>query len=61
MDSKTVKQRPKGETSAFHVWLIMLKALSAIARRLDVDMQRSGVTKTDFPVIEAVLHRCILN
>lgn len=32
------KQRLRGKTSARHVWLIMLKALSAIARQLDVDL-----------------------
>ena len=57
MDSKTVKQRLKGKTSAPHVWLIMLKALSAIARQLDADLQRSGMSNTDFRVMEALLHQ----
>jgi MarR family 2-MHQ and catechol resistance regulon transcriptional repressor len=57
MDAKNVKQRLKAKTSARHVWLIMLKALSAIARELDVDLQRSGVSNTDFRVMEALLHK----
>jgi MarR family transcriptional regulator, 2-MHQ and catechol-resistance regulon repressor len=57
MDSKTVKQGLKVKTSASHVWLIMLKTLSAIARQLDVDLQRSGVSNTDFRVMEALLHK----
>ena len=57
MDAKNVKQRLKGKTSAPHVWLIMWKALSAIARQLDVDLQRSGVSTTDFRVLEALLHK----
>ena len=54
MDAKNVKQLPRGKTSAPHVWLIMLKALSAIARQLDLDLQRSGVSNTDFRVMEAL-------
>jgi MarR family 2-MHQ and catechol resistance regulon transcriptional repressor len=57
MDAKNVKQRLKGKTSAPHVWLIMWKALSAIARQLDVDLQRTGVSTTDFRVMEALLHK----
>jgi MarR family transcriptional regulator, 2-MHQ and catechol-resistance regulon repressor len=33
------------------------EALSAIARQLDVDLQRSGVSTTDFRVMEALLHK----
>src|SRR3989449_11662272 len=57
MDAKNVKQRLRGKTSARHVWLIMLKALSAIARQLDVDLQRCGLSNTDFRVLEALLHK----
>ena len=57
MDAKNVKQRLKGKASAPHVWLIMLKALSAIARQLDVDLQRFGISNTDFRVLEALLHK----
>ena len=57
MDSKTVKQRLKDKTSAPHVWLIMGKALGAIARQLDADLQRSGISNTDFRVMEALLHK----
>jgi MarR family transcriptional regulator, 2-MHQ and catechol-resistance regulon repressor len=35
----------------------MLKTLSAIARQLDVDLERSGVSNTDFRVMEALLHK----
>lgn len=52
-----MKQRLKGMTPARHVWLIMLKALGAIARQLDADLQRSGVSNTDFRVMEALLHK----
>src|SRR5258708_9878679 len=57
MDAKNVKQRLRDKTSARHVWLIMLKALSAIARQLDVDLQRCGLSNTDFRVLEALLHK----
>lgn len=52
-----MKQRLRGKTPARHVWLIMLKALNAIARQLDADLQRSGVSNTDFRVMEALLHK----
>lgn len=45
------------KTSAPHVWLIMWKALSAMARRLDVSLERSGISTTDFRVMEALLHK----
>ncbi len=57
MDAKNVKQRVRGQTSAPHVWLTMLKALSGIARQLEVDLRRSGVSTTDFRVMEALLHK----
>jgi MarR family 2-MHQ and catechol resistance regulon transcriptional repressor len=57
MDAKNVKQPPRGKTPAPHVWLIMLKAFSAIARQLEVDLQRSGVSNTDFRVMEVLLHQ----
>src|ERR1700730_15886086 len=56
MGAKNMKQRLRGKTSARHVWLIMLKALSAIARQLDVDLQRRALSNTDFRVLEALLH-----
>lgn len=56
MDSKNVKQRESRKPAA-HVWLIMLKAFSAIARQLETDLQRSGVSNTDFRVMEALLHQ----
>ena len=57
MDAKNVKQRLRGKTSPPHVWLIMVKALSAIVRQLDGDLQRSGVSNTDFRIMEALLHQ----
>jgi MarR family transcriptional regulator, 2-MHQ and catechol-resistance regulon repressor len=57
MDSKPGKQRRPDKTSAPHVWLIMGKALHAIARQLDLDLQRSGVSNTDFRIMEALLHK----
>ena len=56
-DAKNVKPRLRDKTSAPHVWLIMLKALSAIARQLDADLQRSGASNNDFRVMEALLHK----
>lgn len=52
-----MKQRQQGKASAPHVWLVMGKALSVIARQLDADLQRSGVSNTDFRVMEALLHK----
>ena len=57
MDAKKVERGLRSKTPARHVWLIMLKALSAIARQLDADLQRSGVSNTDFRVMEALLHK----
>ena len=52
-----MKRGLRGKTPTRHVWLIMVKALSAIARQLDADLQRSGVSNTDFRVMEALLHK----
>jgi MarR family transcriptional regulator, 2-MHQ and catechol-resistance regulon repressor len=57
MDAKNPKQRLKGNASAPHLWLVMLKALSAVARRLEDDLQRCGLSNTDFRVLEALLHK----
>ena len=57
MDAKNVKRRLRGKTSALHLWLRMLKALSAIVRQLDADLQRAGVSNTDFRVMEALLDK----
>src|SRR5438128_6633978 len=57
MDAKNPKQRLKGNASAPHVWLVMLKALSAVARQLEDDLQRCGLSNTDFRVLEALLHK----
>jgi MarR family 2-MHQ and catechol resistance regulon transcriptional repressor len=35
----------------------MGKALHVIARQLDLDLQRSGVSNTDFRIMEALLHK----
>lgn len=55
--NKDAERRLRGNTSAAHVWLIMLKALNVIARQLDADLERSGVSNTDFRVMEALLHK----
>ena len=57
MDAKKVERSLRSKAPARHVWLIMLKALSAIGRQLDADLQRSGVSNTDFRVMEALLHK----
>jgi MarR family 2-MHQ and catechol resistance regulon transcriptional repressor len=57
MDAKNPKQRLKGNASAPHLWLVMWKALSAMARQLDDDLQRCGLSNTDFRVLEALLHK----
>ncbi len=54
MDAKNPKQRLKGNASAPHVWLVMWKALSAMARQLEDDLQRCGLSNTDFRVLEAL-------
>ena len=56
MDARNLK-RLRGKAPARHVWLIMLKALSTIVRQLDADLQRCGVSNTDFRVMEALLHK----
>src|ERR1700740_2594790 len=57
MGAKNPRQRLKGNASAPHLWLVTLKALSAAARRLEDDLQRCGLSNTDFRVLEALLHK----
>jgi MarR family transcriptional regulator, 2-MHQ and catechol-resistance regulon repressor len=57
MDPKNVKRRSVRKISAAHVWLVMWKAVHAIARQLDADLQRCGLSNTDFRVLEALLHK----
>jgi MarR family 2-MHQ and catechol resistance regulon transcriptional repressor len=57
MDAQNPKQHLKGNASAPHVWLVILKALSAVARQLEDDLQRCGLSNTDFRVLEALLHK----
>jgi len=57
MDARNVKRRSAEKSSAPHVWLIMWKAVHAVARQIDADLQRCGLSNTDFRVLEALLHK----
>jgi MarR family transcriptional regulator, 2-MHQ and catechol-resistance regulon repressor len=57
MGSKNVRDGSAGKTSTPHVWLVMWKAVHAIARQVDADLQRCGLSNTDFRVLEALLHK----
>ena len=40
-----------------HVWLIMMKAMSALARYAAAGIEETGLGLTDFGVLEALLHK----
>jgi len=49
---------PSGrKTSAPHVWLVACRALNAMMRQLDADLQRCELSSTDFRVLEGLLHK----
>src|ERR1700722_921890 len=40
-----------------HTWLVMMRAMRAIARYAVTDLEKSGLGDSDFRVLEALLHK----
>ena len=40
-----------------HTWLVMMKAMQAIARYTAADLEKSGLGISDFAVLEVLLHK----
>lgn len=51
------KKRSKKDTSAPHLFLVMMRSIHAIIRRADIELQQCGLTTTDFRLLEALLHK----
>ena len=47
----------KQDPSVVHVWLVMTKALQAIAQVASAGLQGSGLGESDFRVLEVLLHK----
>jgi MarR family 2-MHQ and catechol resistance regulon transcriptional repressor len=40
-----------------HVWLVLVKALQAVSRLIQADLQGTGLGESDFRVLEILLHK----
>jgi MarR family 2-MHQ and catechol resistance regulon transcriptional repressor len=40
-----------------HVWLVLVKAVQAVSRLIQADLQGTGVGESDFRVLEVLLHK----
>jgi MarR family 2-MHQ and catechol resistance regulon transcriptional repressor len=40
-----------------HVWLVLIKAANAIAKRIQADLEGTGLGDSDFRVLEVLLHK----
>ncbi len=47
------KRSPEG----VHVWLVLLKAVQAVAKHVSTELQTYGLGDSDFRVLEALLHK----
>jgi MarR family 2-MHQ and catechol resistance regulon transcriptional repressor len=52
-----LKSRLTDDTSAPHTLYVVHRALHAISRYAEADLQRCGLSATDFRVMEALLHK----
>jgi MarR family transcriptional regulator, 2-MHQ and catechol-resistance regulon repressor len=52
-----LKSRLTDDTSAPHTLYVVHRALHAISRYAEADLQRCGLSTTDFRVMEALLHK----
>ncbi len=55
MDAKTSRDKRQPKTSASHIIVVIWKALRTIKRQMDSDLQRCGMSNTDFRVLEVLL------
>jgi len=49
--------RKKAETAGIHVWLVMWKATRALEAHAQRSIQSLGMCRSDFGVLEALLHK----
>jgi MarR family 2-MHQ and catechol resistance regulon transcriptional repressor len=47
----------KDTSTPVHTWLVMMKAMQAIARYALADLEKSGLGDSDFRVLEVLLHK----
>ena len=47
------KETPEG----VHVWLVFIKALQAISKLIQADLEETGLGESDFRVLEVLLHK----
>jgi MarR family transcriptional regulator, 2-MHQ and catechol-resistance regulon repressor len=47
----------KDTSTPVHTWLVMMKAMQAIARYALEDLEKSGLGDSDFRVLEVLLHK----
>ncbi len=52
-----MKTRSEESSSAAHICLVMGRAMTAIIKHGEADLQRCGLSSTDFRVLEALLHK----
>ena len=52
-----MKSRTDTKDSAAHLCLILVRAVNAIVRQGEADLQRCGLSSTDFRVLEALFHK----
>lgn len=55
MDAR--KMKSSGTGPAAHTWLILFRAAQAIETQLEADLERCGLSSTDFRILEALLHK----
>ena len=44
-------------TRALKLWVVLARAYSAVARRVDADIARHGLTTTEFGILEVLRHK----
>jgi MarR family transcriptional regulator, 2-MHQ and catechol-resistance regulon repressor len=44
-------------TRALKLWVVLARAYSAVARQVDADIARHGLTTTEFGILEALRHK----
>ena len=54
---KNAKEENPPDSGAAHTFVVLWRALGAVTRQIDEDLQRCGMSNTDFRVLEALLHK----
>lgn len=55
--SRHLEKIQPGDPDGMHVWLVLWKTYSAIRQFAVQDIERTGLTLTDFAILEALLHK----